>query len=69
LFQGWGLFPTKGSNDETDENERQTASLSGCSFAQFARQVERIVRFFFNGLNMSDRMLLDIFDNLSGVAF
>ena len=65
---GMGLFPTKGSNNETDE-KGDSDEFKWMLFGKVARQVERIVRFIFNGVDLSGPMLLDVLDDLSGVSF
>jgi hypothetical protein len=68
FFRGWGLLPTKGSNNETDEKGGGD-EFERMLFGKVTGEVERIGRFVFNGGDMSGRMLLDVLDDLSGVSF
>jgi hypothetical protein len=63
-----GLLAAKGSNNETDE-EGGCDEFKRMLFGEVARKLKRIVRFVFNGVDMSGGMLFDVLDDLPGIPF
>jgi hypothetical protein len=56
------------SSDEESEQKSARDELQGMFFYAIAGRVECIVQLVFNGFDMSERMLFDVLDNMSGVS-